>query len=76
MLGAMVWDSLAANYQLEIIGEEESFKKGLDYDGPKLWYYTHNTVDALTTTGSPGFKHELESKTLGEFGHNIKEFNT
>ena len=39
MLRAMIWDSCVASYQLEIIGDEDKFKMGLEYDGVKLWYY-------------------------------------
>ena len=32
ILGAMVWDSLTTHDQLEIIGEEEICKQGMEYD--------------------------------------------
>ena len=64
MLGSMIWDIINANYQLEIIGEEESFKKGMEYDRSKLWHYIQMTVNPSTTTGTSGFNGEIELKTL------------
>ena len=36
MLRVMLWDSLTASFQLEIIGNETVFKEVEEYDGVKL----------------------------------------
>ena len=39
MLGAMIWDSMTSDFQLEIIGDDKAFKSGEEYNGVALWYF-------------------------------------
>lgn len=75
MLRAMISDSIFALHQLENIGDKDKFKMGLEYDGVKLWYYIQKDINVLTTTGATGFKDEIDSQTLKDFGHDVKKFN-
>ena len=36
MLGAMIWDSIETTYQLDLIGDEDVFKVGDEFDGVRL----------------------------------------
>ena len=76
MLGKMIWDSLTAKYQLELIADEDEFKVGDEYDGVKLWCYIRTSVNPSTTTGASTLKDSLESKKLSDFdGHNVKKYS-
>ena len=75
MLGAMIWYSLLDLYQLDIIGDEDKFKMGLEYNGVTLWYYILKEINPLTTTGAARFKDQIEYQTLKDFRHDVKKFN-
>ena len=76
MLGSMVWDSLTAKYQLELIGDEDYFKVGDEMDGVKLWSYIRFSVNPSTAIGASSLKDSIESKKLSDFeGHNVKKYS-
>ena len=72
----MLWDSLTVGFQLEIIIDEYKLKTDLEYDGVKLLYQILKEIDPSTTTEVVGFKGKIESKTLPEFDHKVKKYNT
>ena len=76
MLGAMLWDSLTSNFQLEIIRDDSDFKQGQDYNRLRLWQYIQKEANLSTMTGASGFKDKIESKMLNDFKHDIKDVNT
>ena len=76
MLGAMIWDSLTAKYQLELVGDEDEYKVGDEFDGVKLWSHISKSVNPSTTIGAATFKDSIESKKLSDFeGHNVKKYS-
>ena len=76
MLGAMIWDSLTAKYQLELVGDEDEYKVGDEFDGVKLWSHIRSLVNPSTTIGASNLKDSLESKKLVDFeGHNVKKYS-
>ena len=77
MLGNMIWNSLTADYQLEIGGESsiDNFQRDNEFDGVELWYYIQKQVNPSTTTGAANLKDEIENANLKDFKYNIKEFN-
>ena len=42
----------------------------------KLWYYICFNVNPSTTTGASGFKEDIETAILSDFGNDVKAFNT
>ena len=78
MLGRMIWNSLDADFQLEIGGESsvDYFKRGEEFDGVQLWHFIQKHVNPSTTTGAAFFKDSIESAVLKDFNQNIKAFNT
>ena len=76
MLGSMIWDSLTPDFQLEIIGDEEGFNRGEEYDGVVLWHYIRNQSNPSTTTGASAFKDEIESKKMAYFGDDVNAYHT
>ena len=76
MLGAMIWDSLTAKYQLEIFGDEDAYKVGDEIDGVKLWSYIRTSVNPSTAIGASNLKDSIESKKLSDFeNHNVKKYS-
>ena len=76
MLGSMIWDSLTFDSQLEIIGDDEVFKKGEDYDDVAIWHYIRNYVIPSMTTGTSAFKDGIEPNKVANFGNNLKSCHT
>ena len=76
MLGLMIWDSLTSDFQLDIIGNEEDFNRGEEYDGVAVCHYTRNQSNPSTTTGASAFKDDIESKKIADFGDDTKAYHT
>ena len=78
MLGRMLWNSLDADFQLEIGGENsvDDFKRDEEYDGVQLWHFIQKHVNPSTTTGAASFKDSIKSAVLKDFNQNIKALNT
>ena len=77
ILGLLLWNSLTSNYQLEIVGDDkDNFWVDNEYDGVKLWFYIRFNVNPSTTTGAAGFKEDIETAKLSDFGNDVKAFNT
>ena len=73
ILGAMVWDSLTATYQLDLIGNDDVFKVGDKFNGVKLWYFIKTSVNPSTAIGVSTLKDLIEEKKLSDFEcHNVK----
>ena len=76
MLGKLLWNSLAPKFQLEMLTEDETFKRGEEYDGILLWNAIIRRVNPTTKISIGNLKDELESASLEDFGYDVKSFNT
>ena len=71
----MVWDSLTATYQLDLVSDVDTIKVGDEFDGGKLWHYIRTTVNPSTAIGASTLKDSIEEKKLSNFeGHNVKQY--
>ena len=76
MLGNKLWASLTSDFKIEIQGDQEDYKQGQEYDGPKLWDYIRRRVNPTTTVGASKLKDLIESAKLSDFSDNVIKFNT
>ena len=76
MLGTKLWASLTSDFNIEIQGDQEEYKHGHEYDGPKLWDYIRRRVNPTTTAGASKLKDMIESARLSDFSNNVIKFNT
>jgi hypothetical protein len=76
MLGTKLWASLTSDFKIEIQGDQEQFKHGQEYDGPKLWDYIRRRVNPTTTVGASRLKDLIESAKLSDFSNDVIKFNT
>lgn len=76
MLGTKLWASLTSDFKIEIQGDQEEFKHGHEYDGPRLWDYIRRRVNPTTTVGASKLKDLIESAKLSDFGNDVVKFNT
>ena len=76
MLGTKLWASLTSDFKIEIQGEQDEFKYGHEYDGPKLWDHIRRRVNPTTTVGASRLKDMNESAKLSDFGNDVVKFNT
>ena len=76
MLGKKLWASLTSDFKIEIKGDQEEFKIGREYDGPKLWDYVRRRVNPTTTVGASKLKDEIETAKLSDHGYDVIKFNT
>ena len=76
MLGTKLWASLTSDFKIEIQGDQEEFKAGHEYDGPKLWDYIRRRVNPTTTIGVFKLKDMIESAKLSDFSNDVVKFNT
>ena len=76
MLGHKLWNSLTAEFQVEISVKAAEFKKGREYDGPLLWDFIRRRVNPTTTVGASKLKEELENVKLSKFDGNVVKYNT
>ena len=76
MLGNKLWASLTSDFKIEIQGNQEEYKFGHEYDGPKLWDYIRRRVNPTTTVGASRLKDMIESANLCDFSNDVIKFNT
>ena len=58
------------------MGAEDQYRQDYKCAGLKLWNYIRTAINFTTTTGASGYKDEIGSKTLDDFDHNVKNYNT
>eukprot|EP00957_Ditylum_brightwellii_P145822 11103538-Ditylum_brightwellii.AAC.1 len=76
MLGKLLWNSFLSNFQLKILTEEHTFKRGRDHIGMLLWQHLIDHANPLTCVLVGNLKDKLEMATLVDFDQDIKVFNT
>eukprot|EP00957_Ditylum_brightwellii_P164021 12488301-Ditylum_brightwellii.AAC.1 len=76
MLGPILWNSLTPKFQLEMLMEEISLKKGDSYNGLLLWCLIVEKVNLTTNISIVNLTDKLKNAKLDDFGQDIKEFNT
>ena len=76
MLGTKLWASLTSDFKIEIQGDQEEYKHGHEYDGPKLWDYIRRHVSPTTTVGASKLRDMIKSTRLSDFSNNVIKFNT
>ena len=76
MLGTKLWASLTSDFKIEIQGDQDEYKYGHEYDGPKLWDYIRRRVNPTTTVGASRLKDMIESARLSDFSDDVVKFNT
>ena len=76
MLGNKLWASITSEFKIEIQGDQDEFKQGQEYDGPKLWDYIRRRVNPTTTVGASKLKDMIESAKLSDFSNDVIKFNT
>jgi len=76
LCGASIWNSLTSDFQLEIHGQEEDFARDNEYDGLELWNIMRMEVNPSMKVGACALKEEIESRTLLDFGNNVKGYNS
>ena len=74
--GASIWNSLTSDFQLDMHGQEENFSRDNEYDGLELWNHIRMEVNPSTKVGACSLKEEIESKTLQDFGDDVKGYNS
>ena len=72
MAGASTRNSLTSDFQLELLGQDSIFDRDNEYDGVELWDHIWTEVNQSTKVGVCALKEEIESKTLQDFGNNVK----
>ena len=76
MMGKILWESLTAEFQIEISVKATEFKQGRECDGPLLWDFIRRHVNPTTTVGASKLKEDLENVKPSKFGNNIVKYNT
>ena len=76
ILGNKLWASLKPDFQIELSGKTNEFKRGNEYDGPLLWDFIRRRVNPTTTVGASKLKEELEHTSLDKFEDNIIKYNS
>eukprot|EP00957_Ditylum_brightwellii_P205896 15345905-Ditylum_brightwellii.AAC.1 len=76
IIGKLIWNSFTPSYQLEMLTEEDTFKRGMDHDGLLLWIKTVDNVNPSTKVSVSNVKDELKNAQLETFDYDIRKFNT
>ena len=71
-----MWNSLTPDFQLELLAEEDDFKRGEEYDGLLLWNKLVLQVNPSTKISVGNLKDELIGADLKNFNQDVKKFNT
>ena len=75
MAGANIWNSLTSDFQIELLGKEDEFARGNEYDGMQLWHHIRTSVNPSIKVGACALKEQIELASLEKFGYNIKAYN-
>ena len=71
----MVWDSLTATYQLDLVSNEDVYKVGDEFDGVRLWHFIKTSVNTSTAIRASTLKDLIKEKKFSGFeGHNVKQY--
>eukprot|EP00957_Ditylum_brightwellii_P043071 3263054-Ditylum_brightwellii.AAC.1 len=76
MLGNVLWNSLAINFQLVLLTQKSKFTKQENKDGVLSWDHIVRTISPSMKMLTSNLKDEIEKAVLPNFGYNIKTFNT
>ena len=76
MLRKLLWNSITPDFQLELLAEEDDFKRGEEYDGLLLWNNILLQVNPSTKISVGNLNDEIEGADLKNFNQDVKKFNT
>ena len=68
MSGVNIWNSLTSDFQIELLGEEDEFARGNEYDRMQLWHHIRTSVNLSTKVGACALKEQIELASLEKFG--------
>ena len=75
MIGKIIWNSLKAPFQIELMTGEEYYTQNGYTDGILLWDYLVGHVNPSTKVSVANLKDELENCNLNDHNHDVKAFN-
>ena len=70
-----IWSSLKSEFQIEILGNNNEYKIGEEYDGPMLWDYIRRRIKSSTRVGTSKLKVDIEKKEVRDFGNDVSKYN-
>ena len=76
IMGKKIWSSLKSEFQIEILGNNNEYKIGEEYDKPILWDYIRRRIKPSTRVGTSKLKGDIEKKEMRDFGNDVSKFNT
>jgi hypothetical protein len=76
MLGKLLWNSLTADFQLELLSHEKKYKVDDNIDRVLLWQFIVDLVNPSTKVSVANLKDKIEAAKLSNFEHDVNKFNT